>query len=153
MTLLGYPDPSVGIQTGALARGELPDTLARRIDAAVAAVPTDKRGTFIALADLSHGSLAVMVRAGGNVSFLARVTKPWVGPLEAEALVRVNFAATIPNDDARMRLTTLDYYRALRAERDGLKRNGRFRAFIKAVALHSFKARPYLDGERWFDRG
>jgi len=134
---------------------EAPDSLARRIDAAIASVPTDKRGTFIALADLSRTSIAVMVRAGDNVSFLGRVVKPWHGPVEAEAMIRVNFAAAVvaPTPLPPLQIGWGDYYQALRTERDGLKRNSRFRAFVKAFALDKFKAHPYLDGGRWFDRG
>lgn len=133
-------------------RAEAPDTLARRIDAAIAAVPTDKRGTFLTLADLSRGSLAVMVRAGNNVSFLGRVTKPWHGPLEAEALLRVNFAGAV-SEGVTLKLSAQDYYHALRAEREGMKRNSRFRALVKAIAMDKFGRQPYLDGGRWFHRG
>lgn len=133
---------------------EAPDSLARRIDAAIASVPTDKRGTFIALADLSRTSIAVMVRAGDNVSFLGRVVKPWRGPVEAEAMIRVNFAAgVVAPTPLPLRIGWSDYYQALRAERDGFERNGRFRAAIKAFGIRVFGSRPFLDGGRWFDRG
>ena len=157
-TPLGYQvGPSPSIVPGAPpplpgGSGEAPDSLARRIDAAISAVPLDKRGTFIAVADLSRTSAVVMVRMGSNVSFLGRVSKPWSGPLEAEGMIRVNFAMTPPPVVEPKRLQFKDYYHALRAKREGLKNNSRFRAFVKAFAMEHLKAHPYLDGERWFDR-
>lgn len=140
MSTLGFP-----ARTGS----EAPDTLARRIDAAIAAVPLGKRGTFLAAADLNRTAIAVMIRAGDNVSFLGRVTKPWRGPLEAEALVRVNFAGAL-SEGATLRLDVWDYYEALRAPREGLKRNSKFRALVKAFFFELRGSQPYLDGSKWF---
>jgi hypothetical protein len=129
-----------------------PETLARRIDAAVAAVPADKRGTLIFRADRQHGSIDLAVRVASNVVAVARVSKPWTGPAEAEAMLRVNFAAAVSEAPA-LRLGFNDYYQALRAEREGVKRNSKFRAFVKAFAMRRLRAQPYLDGGKWFNRG
>lgn len=141
---LGYqvdPPPSSPVPS------EAPETLARRIDAAIAAVPADKRGTLLLATERSGASATVMIRAGQNISILARVTMPATGGLDYGAYVRVNFSVMQVRP-----IVTRELYDALRAERDGLKRNSRFRAFVKAFAARRFGARPYLDGSRWFDR-
>lgn len=141
-TPLGYqadPRPSLA-----------PETLSRRIDAAVAAVPADKRGSLILRADRARASVDLAVRLATNIVAIARVSKPWTGPAEAEAMLRVNFAAAVKHGGL---LGFGDYYRMLRDRRDGVRRNSRFRALVKALALQHLRAQPYLDGGEWFDRG
>jgi hypothetical protein len=147
-TPLGYqadPPPSITLVPA-------PETLARRIDAAVAEVPADRRGTLILRADRQHASLDFMVRVSSNVIAVARVSKPWTGPAEAEAMIRVNFAVAV-SEIPELRLGFGDYYHALRAKHEGVKRNSKFRALVKALAIRHLKQQPYLDGGRWFGRG
>lgn len=147
-TPLGYqadPPQSISLVPG-------PDTLSRRIDAAVASVAPDKRGTLILRADRQHASIDFVIRLAKDVVAVTRVSKPWSGPAEAEALIRVNFAAAASEVPA-LRLGFQDYYHSLRAEHDGVKRNSKFRALVKALGILHLKQQPYLDGGKWFDRG
>jgi hypothetical protein len=118
----------------------------------VASVAPDKRGTLIIRADRQHASMDLVVRVASNVVAVARVSKPWTGPMEAEAMLRVNFAAAMSQAPV-LQLGFGDYYRELRQPREGVKRNSKFRAFVKALAIRRLGAQPYLDGGKWFNRG
>jgi len=126
-----------------------PQSLAQQIDAAVASVPADRLGTFLATIDSSGFSTAVMVRIAGNVKVLGTLRKPYSGEWEPTLGVRVDFLtsqSTIPIEPIRWG----DYYRAFRMPREGFTRNGMLRAAIKATGVRWLAEQPYLDGVRWF---
>lgn len=126
-----------------------PQSLAQQIDAAIASVPSDRLGTFLATIDSSGFSTAVMVRVGGNVKVLGTLRKPALGGWEPSLSVRVDFLtgeSSIPLE----RIRWSDYYHALRMHREGFVHNGRVRAAIKAVGVRWLGEQPYLDGARWF---
>lgn len=155
-TILGFPEPPRPAPTG-----EMPDSLARRVNAAVAAIEPGKRGRLILSVTKERAGVDLMWRIGGPASVVARVAKPFAGPAEAEVLLNVNFAVSPETQReaakavarAGGRIGFGDCYRALRAEHPGVKRNGRLRAFIKAFGMAQLGKRPYLDGGEWFDDG
>lgn len=125
-------------------------TITQQVDAAIASVPSDKRGCFLVRADRVAGTAALMVRAGDNVAFVARIVKPYAGSWEGDATLRVTFLVAGQQVEP---LTVADYYRVLRQAPRDVRRNGRTRAFIKAVGVRYFNLRPYLDGSRWWEDG
>jgi hypothetical protein len=124
-------------------------TIAQQVDAAIATVPTDKRGCFLVRADRVAGTAALMIRAGDNVAFVARIVKPYAGAWEGDASLRVTFLVAGASVKP---LTVADYYRILR-QPSTESRNGRTRAFIKAVGVRYLNLRPYLDGSKWWEDG
>ena len=127
-----------------------PQTLAQQIDVAVASVPADRLGTFLATIDKSGFSTSVMIRIGGNVKVLGTLRKPSSSGWEPSLGVRVDFLVSDPQVIAIERIRWSDYYHALRTHREGFTRNGIVRAFIKATAVIWLGEQPYLDGARWF---
>jgi hypothetical protein len=129
-----------------------PASLSSQIERALSAIPADKLGCFLVHADLQKASIAVMVRAGGSVSFLARVQKTYTGGLDAEVGGRITFllgeAEAAPAPPAT--LTLSDYYEVFRNVGTDFTRNSRFRASVKAVGIRVFNLRPYLDGKKWW---
>lgn len=154
---LGTPVNPSGLQ---LATGEAPDSLARRVSAAVAAIEPGKRGRLIFSVTETRMAVDLMWKIGGPAAVVARVAKPHGMHAEAEVLLNVNFlvsdSARREADEAlkkvRPRVGFRDCYDALRERHEGVKRNSRLRAAVKALGLARFGWRPYLDGGEWFDR-
>lgn len=63
------------------------DSLQKAVDRTLAALPPGHDSAIIAHADLEGASLTVMVKAGDHWTIKAAATKPWKGPLSAEAEV------------------------------------------------------------------
>jgi len=124
-------------------------SLSQQIDSAIASVPQNKRGCFLVNADLKKASLALMIKAGDSVSFVARVQKTYSGALDADASVRVAFLKA--GEAIPVPTTLADYFLVFRNVPEGLVRNSRLRSFAKAVGIRYFNLRPFLDGERWWD--
>ncbi len=142
-----YGNPYGGFQPAA---PDAAETLARRIDAAVAAISKDRVGVFLANIDRTRATAAVAIRVGDRVKILAEVRKPYDRQFEASAGVRVDLGLVHRAPPPPQRLTMSDYYDALRATREGLAPNSSARALVKALALRLGWGEPYLDGGRWF---
>ena len=163
MSTIPPTDPTQSVIVTKLEDGYLATTaggvasIAQQIDSAIATVPTDRRGCFLVRADRTAGTAALMIRAGDNVAFVARIVKPYAGAWEGDASLRVTFLVA---GQPPAPLTVADYYRALRSAAigpDGVRyhfqRNGRLRAFVKAVGVRYLNLRPYLDGAKWWEDG
>ena len=163
MSTIPPTDPTQSVIVTKLEDGYLATTaggvasIAQQIDSAIATVPTDRRGCFLVRADRVAGTAALMIRAGDNVAFVARISKPYASAWEGDASLRVTFL--VGTDSAPAPLTVADYYRALRSAAFGadgkvhFRPNGRTRAFIKAVGVRYLNLRPYLDGFKWWEDG
>jgi len=125
-------------------------SLNQQIESAIASVPQDKRGCFLVRADLKKATVALMIRAGDNVSFVTRVQKSYAGDgIEADVSGRVTFL--FGSGSGPKLMTVMDYYHVFRGVSAAFAPNSRWRAFVKAVGIHYFNLRPYLDGECWWD--
>jgi len=126
-------------------------SLNQQIESAIASVPQDKRGCFLVRADLKKATVALMIRAGDNVSFVARVQKSYAGDgIEADVSGRVAFL--VGSGGGPKQMTVMDYYHVFRGDpAPQIAPNSRWRAFVKATGIHYLNLRPYLDGERWWD--
>lgn len=135
-----------------------PASLASQIDSAIAAVQRDKRGALLISADLSKASAALLVKCG-PVDLVARVVKPYSGPLQADVSARVNFAVGEPgqcviyNGEActvsevlaqqpEPPLLLRDYYAILRHTG-----NSRFWSALKALAVQAGASVPLLPAD------
>jgi len=122
-------------------------SLNQQINEAIAAVPENKRGCFLVRANLNKASATLMIRAGDNVTFLARIQKIYFADWAGDISGRVVFL----KDPEAEPMSLDDYYRVFRDVGAAFVPNTRFRALIKAVGIHYFNLRPCLDGERWWD--
>ena len=120
-----------------------------QINEALSAVPEGKRGAFLVRADLKKASAALMIRAGENVSFLARIQKTYVEGWGGDLSARVTFLKAGEVSTAPM--SFLDYYLIFRTAGVAFVPNSRFRALVKAVGIYYLNRRPYLDGAAWWD--
>lgn len=135
-----------------------PASLASQIDSAIAAVQRDRRGALLVSADMSKASAALLVKVG-PADIVARVVKPYSGPLQADVSARVNFAVGEPGQcviyhgeactvsealaqQPEPPLLLRDYYAVLRHTG-----NGRFWSLLKALAVRAGASVPLLPAD------
>ena len=119
-----------------------PASLASQIDSAIAAVQRDRRGALLISADMSKASAALLVKCG-PVDLVARVVKPYSGPIQADLSARIDFLVSPTEQElAAERMGLRDIYQVFRH-----CGNSRFWSLLKAVTVKCGASVPLLPAD------